>query len=735
METESLLKRLALPIVLFLVALGFRLWGIHWALPYVVHPDEPVIVDNVVSMVKRGSLDPNFFQYPSLFFYWQYAVTQLWLLWQQISGSGITAATIPDSSHIYTLTPSLYTWGRSANALLGSGGVVVIYLLVKRIFGLAAGVIAALMLAVSPFHVENSHYITVDVMMWTFACLALLFAYEVATKGPGQRWLAFAAGLSVGFTTGVKYTGLAMLGAVGIAWLLSLRVESGKWKVKSEKLNVESGAGATSAQTQPSISIASKASLRFPLSTFHFSADALIRLALIVVGAALGFLITTPFFVFDAARFAQSFGRESGAYGTVGSVGEYFGNLGFYIASLWPSEWFIILPGIIGVGYLFWRDWRKGLLLGLLPFLYLLAVSYLGVTYSRNAYLSVALLVPPAAAFIAALPSWLISVGRAVWVRVRRTGAQNPRQGWYALAILLLLTALLYLPIRESAAYDAYNSQRDTALQAQDWMQQQRALGMRFAVELHPWQFLDWPDVIAHYPQGDAQPPLTAQPPTFYANLGYNYAVLNSSYDKTRSLSASDYLTAYQALPLVINFLGDKHGGQGPDLNVYQLGSGFSALNIEQRTSVRLGTLAVLRGYDYGPVANQSAMFSYTPASKAPLLRGGLLGLNLYFQATNPDGQDWTLFLHLLDANGNIISQIDVPTRYGATIPHPTGKWHAGEYIIGGYSLPIPATAPPGSYRLELGLYQPASSVRLSPQGDGVTVSDNALVIDSIEIK
>ncbi len=76
-----------------------------------------------------------------------------------------------------------------------------------------------------------------------------------------------------------------------------------------------------------------------------------------------------------------------------------------------------------------------------------------------------------------------------------------------------------------------------------------------------------------------------------------------------------------------------------------------------------------------------------------------------------------------------------MPTRYGATIPHPTSQWHAGEYIIGGYSLPLAASAPPGSYTLELGLYDPASGARLPISGNGLTVKDNALIISGIEVK
>ena len=49
-------------------ALAIRLVGINWGLPYLSHPDEPVNYGVFHAMVHDRTLNPHFFNYPSLFF-------------------------------------------------------------------------------------------------------------------------------------------------------------------------------------------------------------------------------------------------------------------------------------------------------------------------------------------------------------------------------------------------------------------------------------------------------------------------------------------------------------------------------------------------------------------------------------------------------------------------------------------------------------------------------------------
>src|SRR3712207_984813 len=68
-------------LALFAGAAILRVWGVQWSLPYVIHTDEPNIVDAGVRIVKSGNLNPQWFHYPALVIYIQAAVYKLNLLW------------------------------------------------------------------------------------------------------------------------------------------------------------------------------------------------------------------------------------------------------------------------------------------------------------------------------------------------------------------------------------------------------------------------------------------------------------------------------------------------------------------------------------------------------------------------------------------------------------------------------------------------------------------------------
>jgi hypothetical protein len=71
---------------------------------------------------------------------------------------------------------------------------------------------------------------------------------------------------------------------------------------------------------------------------------------------------------------------------------------------------------------------------------------------------------------------------------------------------------------------------------------------------------------------------------------------------------------------------------------------------------------------------------------------------------------DYQVFLHLLDAQGQRVGQIDVAPG-GADFP-PTSAWQPGRQIAVPLPLPLRADLPKGDYRLVIGLYDGASGQR-----------------------
>src|SRR5881397_704904 len=106
--------------ILFLLAAGLRVWGVHWSLPYVIHADEPGIVDAAVRIVKSGNLNPHWFNYPSLVIYLQAAIDKLNLLWGTWRGYYAGPESLPDHNYLFALAPDLYQWGRTGAAVIGA---------------------------------------------------------------------------------------------------------------------------------------------------------------------------------------------------------------------------------------------------------------------------------------------------------------------------------------------------------------------------------------------------------------------------------------------------------------------------------------------------------------------------------------------------------------------------------------------------------------------------------------
>jgi len=98
----------------------------------------------------------------------------------------------------------------------------------------------------------------------------------------------------------------------------------------------------------------------------------------------------------------------------------------------------------------------------------------------------------------------------------------------------------------------------------------------------------------------------------------------------------------------------------------------------------------------------------------------------------------WQVWIHLVDpATNSTLSQVDVVPLAGLLraypkieqIQHPVALWHQGEWVEGTYNLSLPANIPPGTYRLETGMWIP-------PGGPSANISsDGLIVLGQIEVK
>jgi hypothetical protein len=87
------------------------------------------------------------------------------------------------------------------------------------------------------------------------------------------------------------------------------------------------------------------------------------------------------------------------------------------------------------------------------------------------------------------------------------------------------------------------------------------------------------------------------------------------------------------------------------------------------------------------------------------VLEAARLPLLIWRADARPSG-DYTVFVHLLDGAGKLVAQDDRPPRDGA---YPTSLWEVGERVADEHAL----AAPPGRYRVVVGMYDPTTGRRL----------------------
>jgi hypothetical protein len=101
--------------------------------------------------------------------------------------------------------------------------------------------------------------------------------------------------------------------------------------------------------------------------------------------------------------------------------------------------------------------------------------------------------------------------------------------------------------------------------------------------------------------------------------------------------------------------------------------------------------------------------------SDAAGLPGEIVPLTLYWQASGTPDKEYTVFMHLLDQNGERIAGADAPPVGNY---YPTSLWQKGDVIDDVHWLPLPSDLPAGEYQVVVGFYDPLSGARLQ-RADG----------------
>ena len=215
--------------VILLLALALRLWGLGWGLPdsmhnWSFHPDETILLN--ISLPEFGGLNlaagrllPHFYHYGTLPFTLASVAVLLGQSYHLIG---------PLLAHGQVDTTQLakaYVAARLVSAILGVGTVWAVYALGCRCFNSkTVGLLGAFFLAVCPLHAQHSHFATVDIGAAFWLIMSLVWAAKLAALESSSKErlrAAIIAGVFAGLSAASKYSGVvALLSAIAAPALL-----------------------------------------------------------------------------------------------------------------------------------------------------------------------------------------------------------------------------------------------------------------------------------------------------------------------------------------------------------------------------------------------------------------------------------------------------------------------------------------------------------------------------------
>ena len=425
-------KEIAALTIIWGVATLARVWGVGFGLPYDFHPDEPFIIKTALNIVVNKDFNPHTFTWPPLFIYLNAPLYYLFFLLGKTWGLF--------RSHLeflayYTLDPSYFILIiRLTSALFGALTVIPLYLLGRQLGHSTIGLLASALLAVSPLHVENSHFGKVDVTLTCFILSAMYFLYLSYTRGRLRDYLLF--GISAGLATAAKYpAGLLPLTLLLLSPLLLQREEGKPWY----------------------------RSYRFA-STYPL---------LLSLGAyLLALFLGAPHIFLDFRTFWQDFSALSSMTSVPWLGGEGVESRFVFYAKLLLVEDFGPLVGILGVGGVFIlsaQKPREALVLLTFPVLY---YGFFGL--SANVFARYALPL---------LPTVLLFVAYAVWW-ISEVGAVKRRRLHHAVFLLMALV-LLGSGAAGMIKVGRRLSQADTRIIAKEWIETHVPAGSRIVREYY----------------------------------------------------------------------------------------------------------------------------------------------------------------------------------------------------------------------------------------------------------
>lgn len=468
-----------------------RVIGIRFGLPMAYHNDEWILV-LATKQFFSGDFNPHNFLYPSLLMYIMHFFERIYYLLMPGELDHSTLCVI----------------SRLTVVLFGVASIALLYKLGTRLHNRLTGLIAALLLAISPLHVINSHFATTDVPLAFFVLLTLWFTLDMLEKQRIRDY--WRTGVAFGLTVSIKIPGAVIFAAILVAHLYLVIRQHGLRPLEILRREWRSRRRMTLGGTIAILAAAAVYTLfrSFPLwapvlmrlipveiwsryydeilprilamapkmALLTFLAAAVLgytyrlwrpqigRLLLLVCSALAAFFITTPFAILDFKAFAHDFlfqmviSQSSWSGMFSGKAPAYITNFSYLLDNFGLVFILAAAAGLLRQIGAKRADYWILITAGLVYYLYLGSWKIMFDRY----------MVP----MLPLLAIWA-AAGVVYAAELGRHYLAGARPAWRGLAITAGLVLLLILPaasmLQKSHAFDAYLLKTNTKKLAYDW--------------------------------------------------------------------------------------------------------------------------------------------------------------------------------------------------------------------------------------------------------------------------
>lgn len=424
--------------------LFFRVWGMWFGLPYLLHPDEPTFVDKAMRF-GTGNLNPHWFGHPGnnlmyiMFFEFigYYSFGHLFNWFDNVEVF---------RDHFFTDPTVFYFLGRSVGVLSGTLSVVAIGYLGKRLVNERVGIISAVFLAVNPICILHSKYIRTD-LLGTFFIITAIY-YGLKFLDSRRLKYVIISSVAIGMSAASKYP----FATVGIILLLLTYF-----------LGMESSEGFLPKYSQEN-------------SHWKF----LFINCLVIV---ISFFIVTPFFFLDfKTAYHDIVNESSGAHLGAGSL-PLLHNYWWYISDVLLKDFG--LPILIGTGLgLFFtirNIERRTVLVLAFPVVYFITIGALPLKWSRW----IIPIIPFICLYVAIALDYFLNGIFLCFSNI--IGRQRKTIAIQLPMLIILLSLFIIHPVKESIAINKKICLPDTRQICTEWIKQHIPEG-KFAQDWYTFQ-------------------------------------------------------------------------------------------------------------------------------------------------------------------------------------------------------------------------------------------------------